>query len=299
MKSKLAPIWIFIIMSFFSCEQVIPYPYLAKEDALIEVWCELSDADSAIVNISKLFAITHEHRDKNDYLDALDSDLQFFVNGKEVPAQLLTSSQQDKYKVVYPFQQGDKISLICSAPEMPTVTASTQIPYAAPTLIHDFRLTKEQGTLSGYLVLKDNPDTYDAYEVNIDLVEHYTQFKGDEIVKTGQIRHGAYTANPGVFQWAQLFDDTYADKHSEIKIDFQDLSLFYKPGVVMIDGEEIMMKTWVEARAMVSVLSKELYYYRLRTQSHSMSPSSYTNIIGGFGYLGAKADVTSETLKYE
>ena len=299
MRTSQTTIWILILVCLFSCERVIPYPNLAEEDALLNVSCEVTPSDSTTVTVSRLFAITHEHRDKEDYSKPLNSKLQFFVNGKEVPVQQTYSDQQDIYSVVYPFQQGDQVSLICSAPELPTVTASTQIPHAPSTIIQEFKLIKDEATLGGYLVLKDNPDTFDAYEVSIALTEYYTQFENGEIVSTGKYGHGSYTINPHVAEWRQVLDDTYADKHSDITINLQNIKLQYKPKTEIVNGVERITKTWLESKATVHVLSKELYYFNLRYESHSMSPTCYTNIKGGYGLLGAQASVSSTTIKLE
>ena len=60
------------ILSLFFCEREVPYPHLAKKDVLLRVWCDVDNSDSAVVSVSRLYAITHDHRDQNEYLKELN-----------------------------------------------------------------------------------------------------------------------------------------------------------------------------------------------------------------------------------
>ena len=61
----------------------------------------MDNSDSALVSVSRLYAITHDHRDQNEYLKDLNSELSFFVNGKEVPLEIPAQTKvSDEYNDV-------------------------------------------------------------------------------------------------------------------------------------------------------------------------------------------------------
>lgn len=287
------------ILSLFSCEREVPYPHLAKKDVLLRVWCDVDNSDSALVSVSRLYAITHDHRDQNEYLKDLNSELSFFVNGKEVPSSAYSRGSQDQYMVRYPFKQGDDVYLECSAPDLPPVSASTRIPLVSvDDVIREFKLYEEGSKLRADVVLNDNPDTRDAYEVFLEISECFVDYVGGEAVHSGRYTSERNLSVDGTVDGEiRLMDDSYADKDSGIRLMLPGYRMQADGGYIDENGAGHTLDFWYEVRLKVHLLSEELYYSLLASRTHDMSPSCYTNIIGGHGCLGSRVTVMSETMK--
>lgn len=289
-----------VVMCLFSCDRVIPYPYLAKEDALLRVNSNVYDQDSALVLVSRLFAITHDHRSKDEYQKNLDSELSFFVNGTQVPSYAFSRGIQDQYVIRYPFKQGDEIYLECSAPGLPTVSASTTIPIVNMGLIHEFRLYEEDGNMKGDVVLNDNPDSYDAYEVSVEIRESFIDYVEGKVVRTGSFTLVRNLSIDGTADGEIRFmDDSYADKDSRIRLMLPGYKMPRDGMYVDENGISHTTDAWYEVRLKVTLLSRESYYWLLASKTYDMSPSCYTNITGGHGCLGGRTTVVSETIKFD
>ena len=297
---RLGTIGVVVLMCLLSCERVIPYPSLAHEDALLRVDCEVESTDSALVSVSRLYAITYDHRDADENQKDLKSELRFFVNGDEVQSYACSRSSQDRYMIRYPFKQGDRIYLECSAPGLNPVSASTGIPQVSVDVIHEFRVYEEGGKLKADVVLKDNPETYDAYEVSVEICESFVDYVEGEVVRTGSYTVVRNLSIDGTMDGEiRVMDDSYADKDSGIRLLLPAYRMPADGGYIDENGISHTTDAWYEVRLKVSLLSKELYYSRLALRTYDMAPSCYTNIIGGYGCLGGMTTVKSEIIKVE
>jgi hypothetical protein len=280
MKYSWFHIFILISMLLMSCDSYAPYPVLADEDALLKLECKVGETERTEVNVSKVFMITHEHRLPGEQNKELNSSLRFTVNGADLEY-TVEKGISDKYIIHHKFSAGDRIEVSCSAPGLPDVSAATVIPEIPRDLIKDFDLRVEDRDLRGRLTM--NYDSGNHRYLSAELHYNDTTFIYRDGVFIGPESdgHKEQLSYEGGGIWG--IDSTLPGNYEYIDP----------------DGRFITSRKKVEATLKVNILSKELFYARLHTQSSSMSPSSYTNVIGGLGYVGGIVQYSGETFTFE
>ena len=252
---------------------------LAEEDALIRLQCTVEEADSAVVYVSKEYMITHDHRSSSSDRAPLNSSLKFRVNGEELEFRNVKRGGVDSYTVTHSFKAGDVIEVFCSVPGLPDVSAKTTVPEIPQDLVRDFGYVVEDNVLKGRIAVD-----FDRYSHL-----HFSAFL-DIATRTHIYVNDAYDrCRP--YQWDRLLQLT---GRGEWGFDYQ-LPVDY----VGTDEEGRLVKetTEVEIGFDLEILSDELYFAQLHQQSSPMSPSSYTNVKGGLGYVGAVNRFTIDTFK--
>lgn len=271
--------YISLILLLFSCDRYIPYPVLTDEDALLMLECTAGGADSTMVFVSKKYMITHEHRPSDTGEEPLNSSLKFVVNGETLDCKKYVTS--DKYVVYHQFRAGDRIEVFCSAPGLPDVTAATVIPEAPADIIKDFNYVVEGNILKGGLVV--NCDQTAGLHLSAALDITKVTHKYYEEVYVSSIVH-RYSQPLSINGNGQCIFDYLLPKE------------YIGPDD---EGKIFRETTDTEIRFKLNVLSEELYFAKLHQQSSTMSPSSYTNVKGGLGYVGAVNAITIGTFTSE
>lgn len=269
-----------ISLLMMSCDSYVPYPVLADEDALLKLECTVGDAERTEVNVSKVFMITHEHRLPGEKNKELNSSLRFTVNGTDLEY-TVEKGISDKYIIYHKFNAGDRIEVSCSAPGLPAVSAATAIPEIPGNLIKDFEFKAEDWNLRGRLTTNHDSDSYRYLSAELHYKDTTFIYSDGVFVGPKSDGHKEQLSYEGGGIWG--IDSTLPGNYEYIDP----------------DGKIITSRKKVEATLKVNILSKELFYARLHTQSFSMSPSSYTNVIGGLGYVGGIAQYTGETFTFE
>ena len=277
MKGRLLT-YLCLISLITSCDSYVPYPVLAEDDALIRLQCTIEEADSAVVYVSKEYMITHDHRPSTSGKEQLNSLLKFVVNGDELEYRVHKGST-DIYTVYHSFQAGDVVEVFCSAPGLPDVSAKTTVPEIPQDFVKEFSYTVEDNVLKGKILVdfeRYNNLHLSAFLDISELVHRYI----DGILDESTYYHGDRFLSP--------------TGHGEWVFDYQ-LPTDY----VGTDEEGKVVKETTETCIgfKLQVLSDELYFARLHQQSSPMSPSSYTNVKGGLGYVGAINRVVIDTFK--
>lgn len=286
------------LLSVASCEVVVPHPYTVEHDALLELRCVIADADSAVVDIARRYAITHDHRIPPTEPLMLNSSLIFMVNGKHLDYRAM-KGEEDKYIVSYPFASGDRIDVYCSAPGLPDIEASTTVPEVADNTIESFDVWREGYGIKGSVVLNDNPDRYDAYSVEVHVTMSEATYVDGKYMNTEVHTYVQHCSMDGTGRGVlKVMDDSYAAKDSKIRMILPQMSLSTSSGYTDPDGKRYDVKIKTDLQLKVGVLSKELYLSNLYQGYSYMSPYCYTNIKGGLGCLGAMTQCVSEIITF-
>lgn len=277
MRNTLYYISLFLIL--FSCDTYVPYPMLAEEDALLKLNCTIEKSDSTIVYVSKEYMIAHEHRSSGADKEKLNSSMKFTVNGEETECRKRNSGISESYVIYHSFKAGDVIELFCSAPGLPDVSAKTTVPEIPQDLVRDFWYVVEDNVLKGRIAVD-----FDSYS-NL----HLSAFL-DISTLTHIYVDGVYDRSTSD-GWNRLLHLT---GRGEWGIDYQ-----LPKDYVGTDEEGRLIEetTDVEIGFNLEILSDELYFAQLHQQSSPMSPSSYTNVKGGLGCVGAINRVVIDTFK--
>ena len=278
MKGRLLT-YLCLLFLITSCDSYVPYPALAEEDALIRLQCTVEEADSAVVSVSKEYMITHDHRPSGSGRVPLNSSLEFRVNGEELGFRNVRRGSVESYTVAHSFKAGDVIEVFCSAPGLPDVSAKTTVPEIPQDLVRDFGYVVEDNVLKGRIAVD-----FDSYSnlhlsafLDISTLTHiYVDGVYDRSTSDGWNRRLHLT---GRGEWG---------------IDYQ-----LPKDYVGTDEEGRLIEetTDVEIGFNLEILSDELYFAQLHQQSSPMSPSSYTNVKGGLGCVGAINRVVIDTFK--
>ena len=277
MRNTLYYISLFLIL--FSCDTYVPYPMLAEEDALLKLNCTIEKSDSTIVYVSKEYMIAHDHRSSGADKEKLNSSMKFTVNGEETECRKRNSGISESYVIYHSFKAGDVIELFCSAPGLPDVSAKTTVPEIPQDLVRDFWYVVEDNVLKGRIAVD-----FDSYS-NL----HLSAFL-DISTLTHIYVDGVYDRSTSD-GWNRLLHLT---GRGEWGIDYQ-----LPKDYVGTDEEGRLIEetTDVEIGFNLEILSDELYFAQLHQQSSPMSPSSYTNVKGGLGCVGAINRVVIDTFK--
>lgn len=271
---------ILLLFILFSCDSYIPYPVLADEDALLKLQCVVGEADSTVVYVSKAYMVTHAHRPSGVYEEMLNSSLTFIVNGDTLEYKA-EKDITDRYVVYHQFSAGDRIEVLCSAPGVPDVSASTVIPDVPDDLIGHSEIIKgDDYTITGKLLLNYGTGADLHLSADLHITDVYCRYEGGVLIKSDRIIHKI----PLTFE-SNEWTAGYNLRSGHIETD--------------PSGKVITVEVKTEAALKVNVLSKELYYWGLHQQSSTMSPSSYTNVNGGLGYVGAMNQYVCETVTFE
>ncbi len=268
--------YISLLLMLFSCDSYAPYPVLADEDALLKLVSVIGESDSTVVYVSKEYMITHDHRLPDE--SALNSSLRFIVNGENLEYKA-TKDISDLYVIHHQFRAGDRIEVFCSAPGLPDVTAVTVIPEVPSDLIKDFSYTVEDGNLKGGLVVNSSKAADLHLSADLGITEIIHIYKDDVYASSRTYRRSQPFSVNGSGEW--VFD--YQLPKDYVVIDNE--------------GKVIRETTEIQISFNLDIISEELYFARLHQQSSSMSPSSYTNVKGGLGYVGAFNRVVIGTFK--
>ena len=268
-----------LLFLLFSCDSYIPYPVLADEDALLKLQCVAGEADSTVVYVSKAYMVTHAHRPSGVYKELLNSSLTFIVNGDTLEYKAQKDSS-DKYVIHHQFSAGDRIEVFCSAPGVPDVSASTVIPEAPADLIgYSEIINGGDYTITAKLLMNYDAGADLHLSADLQVTNVYSRYDGGALISSDRFTH----KRPMTF-------------------DGEEWTAGYNPpsGYIETDpsGKVITVEVKTEAVIKVNVLSKELYYWGLHQQASAMSPSSYTNVNGGLGYVGAVNQYVSETVTF-
>ena len=252
---------------------------LAEEDALLKLNCTIEKSDSTIVYVSKEYMIAHEHRSSGADKEKLNSSMKFTVNGEETECRKRNSGISESYVIYHSFKAGDVIELFCSAPGLPDVSAKTTVPEIPQDLVRDFWYVVEDNVLKGRIAAD-----FDSYS-NL----HLSAFL-DISTLTHIYVDGVYDRSTSD-GWNRLLHLT---GRGEWGIDYQ-----LPKDYVGTDEEGRLIEetTDVEIGFNLEILSDELYFAQLHQQSSPMSPSSYTNVKGGLGCVGAINRVVIDTFK--
>lgn len=271
--------YISLLLILFSCDTYVPYPMLAEEDALLKLNCTIEKSDSTIVYVSKEYMIAHEHRSSGADKEKLNSSMKFTVNGEETECRKRNSGISESYVIYHSFKAGDVIELFCSAPGLPYVSAKTTVPEIPQDLVRDFWYVVEDNVLKGRIAAD-----FDSYS-NL----HLSAFL-DISTLTHIYVDGVYDRSTSD-GWNRLLHLT---GRGEWGIDYQ-----LPKDYVGTDEEGRLIEetTDVEIGFNLEILSDELYFAQLHQQSSPMSPSSYTNVKGGLGCVGAINRVVIDTFK--
>lgn len=271
--------YISLLLILFSCDTYVPYPMLAEEDALLKLNCTIEKSDSTIVYVSKEYMIAHEHRSSGADKEKLNSSMKFTVNGEETECRKRNSGISESYVIYHSFKAGDVIELFCSAPGLPDVSAKTTVPEIPQDLVRDFWYVVEDNVLKGRIAVD-----FDRYS-NL----HLSAFL-DISTLTHIYVDGVYDRSTSD-GWNRLLHLT---GRGEWGIDYQ-----LPKDYVGTDEEGRLIEetTDVEIGFNLEILSDELYFAQLHQQSSPMSPSSYTNVKGGLGCVGAINRVVIDTFK--
>lgn len=271
--------YISLLLILFSCDTYVPYPMLAEEDALLKLNCTIEKSDSTIVYVSKEYMIAHEHRSSGADKEKLNSSMKFTVNGEETECRKRNSGISESYVIYHSFKAGDVIELFCSAPGLPDVSAKTTVPEIPQDLVRDFWYVVEDNVLKGRIAVD-----FDSYS-NL----HLSAFL-DISTLTHIYVDGVYDRSTSD-GWNRLLHLT---GRGEWGIDYQ-----LPKDYVGTDEEGRLIEetTDVEIGFDLEILSDELYFAQLHQQSSPMSPSSYTNVKGGLGCVGAVNRFTIDTFK--
>lgn len=271
--------YISLLLILFSCDTYVPYPMLAEEDALLKLNCTIEKSDSTIVYVSKEYMIAHEHRSSGADKEKLNSSMKFTVNGEETECRKRNSGISESYVIYHSFKAGDVIELFCSAPGLPDVSAKTTVPEIPQDLVRDFWYVVEDNVLKGRIAVD-----FDSYS-NL----HLSAFL-DISTLTHIYVDGVYDRSTSD-GWNRLLHLT---GRGEWGIDYQ-----LPKDYVGTDEEGRLIEetTDVEIGFNLEILSDELYFAQLHQQSSPMSPSSYTNVKGGLGCVGAINRVVIDTFK--
>lgn len=269
-----------ISMLVVSCDSYVPYPTLTDEDALLKLECVVGESDKTLLTVSKAFMITHDHRLPGEMEKKLNSSLRFTVNGTNLEY-TADKGVSDRYIISHKFNAGDRIEVSCSAPDLPDVSAVTIVPDIPKNLIEDFDPKAEDRILRGKLAINYDSDSYGHLVAELHWKD--TTFIYKDGVFSGSSSHS--------------YIETLSYEGGNIWSINSTLPANYEH--IDPDGKFITTRKKVEGTLKVSILSKELFYARLHTQSSSMSPSSYTNVIGGLGYVGSMNLHTGETFTFE
>lgn len=271
--------YISLLLILFSCDTYVPYPMLAEEDALLKLNCTIEKSDSTIVYVSKEYMIAHEHRSSGADKEKLNSSMKFTVNGEETECRKRNSGISESYVIYHSFKAGDVIELFCSAPGLPDVSAKTTVPEIPQDLVRDFWYVVEDNVLKGRIAVD-----FDSYS-NL----HLSAFL-DISTLTHIYVDGVYDRSTSD-GWNRLLHLT---GRGEWGIDYQ-----LPKDYVGTDEEGRLIEetTDVEIGFNLEILSDELYFAQLHQQSSPMSPSSYTNVKGGLGCVGAINRVLIDTFK--
>lgn len=271
--------YISLLLILFSCDTYVPYPMLAEEDALLKLNCTIEKSDSTIVYVSKEYMIAHEHRSSGADKEKLNSSMKFTVNGEETECRKRNSGISESYVIYHSFKAGDVIELFCSAPGLPDVSAKTTVPEIPQDLVRDFWYVVEDNVLKGRIAAD-----FDSYS-NL----HLSAFL-DISTLTHIYVDGVYDRSTSD-GWNRLLHLT---GRGEWGIDYQ-----LPKDYVGTDEEGRLIEetTDVEIGFDLEILSDELYFAQLHQQSSPMSPSSYTNVKGGLGCVGAINRVVIDTFK--
>lgn len=271
--------YISLLLILFSCDTYVPYPMLAEEDALLKLNCTIEKSDSTIVYVSKEYMIAHEHRSSGADKEKLNSSMKFTVNGEETECRKRNSGISESYVIYHSFKSGDVIELFCSAPGLPDVSAKTTVPEIPQDLVRDFWYVVEDNVLKGRIAVD-----FDSYS-NL----HLSAFL-DISTLTHIYVDGVYDRSTSD-GWNRLLHLT---GRGEWGIDYQ-----LPKDYVGTDEEGRLIEetTDVEIGFDLEILSDELYFAQLHQQSSPMSPSSYTNVKGGLGCVGAVNRFTIDTFK--
>lgn len=274
MKNILLFICLFLLTA--ACDSYAPYPVLADEDALLKLECTVGEADSTVVYVSKEYLITYDHRPSDTDSEPLNSSLKFTVNGEELECIKYINEGGDRYVVHYVAHSGDVVEVFCSAPGVPDATAETVVPEAPADLVKDFNYTVEDNTLKGRLALNGSQtgSLYLSADLDITNVIHKYEYEDDVYIGSRSFHLSDPLSVKGIGEWI---------------IDYR-LPREY----IGIDDEGRMIREIIdtEIRFNLKISSEELYFATLHQQSSSMSPSSYTNVKGGLGYVGAMKVLT-------
>lgn len=271
--------FISLLLILFSCDTYVPYPMLAEEDALLKLNCTIEKSDSTIVYVSKEYMIAHEHRSSGADKEKLNSSMKFTVNGEETECRKRNSGISESYVIYHSFKAGDVIELFCSAPGLPDVSAKTTVPEIPQDLVRDFGYVVEDNVLKGRIAVD-----FDSYS-NL----HLSAFL-DISTLTRIYVDGVYDRSTSD-GWDRRLHLT---GRGEWGIDYQ-----LPKDYVGTDEEGRLIEetTDVEIGFNLEILSDELYFAQLHQQSSPMSPSSYTNVKGGLGCVGAINRMVIDTFK--
>ncbi len=266
-----------LCFALLSCDSFVAYPILADEDALLKLQCVVGESDSTVLYVSKVYMITHGHRPTCNEL--LNSSLRFIVNGEAVDYKE-EKGTSDKYVIRRRFRSGDRIEVFCSAPGVPDVTATTVVPELPQDLIKDFVVIRDGRTIVGKLLLNYSKEDNMHISAYLQINNIYCNYKNGILTESNNfITDKAFT--PGSDNIWEIYYDSPAGHE------------FISP-----TGDTLIVEVNTEFFLKLNVLSKELYYWDLHQQSSIMSPSSYTNVKGGLGYVGAVNQYTSETFLF-
>lgn len=271
--------YISLLLILFSCDTYVPYPMLAEEDALLKLNCTIEKSDSTIVYVSKEYMIAHEHRSSGADKEKLNSSMKFTVNGEETECRKRNSGISESYVIYHSFKAGDVIELFCSAPGLPDVSAKTTVPEIPQDLVRDFGYVVEDNVLKGRIAVD-----FDSYS-NL----HLSAFL-DISTLTHIYVDGVYDRSTSD-GWNRLLHLT---GRGEWGIDYQ-----LPKDYVGTDEEGRLIEETIDVEIgfNLEILSDELYFAQLHQQSSPMSPSSYTNVKGGLGCVGAINRVVIDTFK--
>lgn len=259
---------ILLIVLLSSCDSYVPYPELGDEDALLRLECVAGESDSTVVYVSREFLISHDHRTGVTEYEDLNSSLRFTVNG-DVKDYVEDKGINDTYTIHHHFEAGDRIEVSCSAPGMPDVKASVVVPEIPEDLVEDFRLTRDGMTITGNLVMNHYHGNGIPLTPKLHVRTTRNEYQDGILVSSGSGSRDIPFVHERDTEWSISYDLPVGKEYKDPM------------------GKTIRTEVLTDAMLKISVPSKELYYGRLHQIASPMSPSSYTNVEGGLGYVGA------------
>lgn len=260
-----------LLSLLLSCETYLPYPVIADQEELLKLECTIQNNKLNQISVSRASAITYERRSSESDDKKLNSSLKFSVNGRELEVQQTGRGSGDRYAVEHEFKSGDVVEVFCTAPGLPDASARTVVPEFPLDIIKDFDVTLEGGKYKGKVTLNYAPDNNLHFTANLIKISDYEVYHDGIFVNTAS-------------SWFHKEFSYSGEKELTAEVN-QSKSAEYAD----IFGPVVTNKLIKETLSLeITALSKEQYYGNKHKQSSTMSPSSYSNVKGGLGCVGAE-----------